>query len=263
MAQLHAKHRGLQRVEAAVAAHHVVAVLNFLAVVGHHTDLLGQSGVAGEHCAPVAHASEVFGRKKARAPDGPEGSEGEGAAVAKGVAGTEGLGGVFDHGDSALVRQRQQRVHVSALPVQVHRHNGLGLRRDGCTNLVEVECEGVGVDIYEDGRESEQCNHLSCSYVCKRCGNHFVARLQAEGHEGDLQRVGSVGARDRMHALAEVGAELARECGHVGPLDVGGLVARADQSLVEFGLDARVLSDEVNHRNRRVKRQVLGHKPQR
>jgi hypothetical protein len=42
-----------------------------------------------------------------------------------------------------------------------------------------------------------------------------------------------------------------------------GLVAGAKQGFVEFRLDARMLTHEVNHGDRRVERQVLGHKGQR
>ena len=240
-----------------------MAVLDFLAVVGHHFDALGEGRVAGEHGAPVAHATEVFGRKKARAANGSEGAEGQCSAVAEGVAGAEGLSGVFDHGDSALGGEGEQRLHVDALAVQVHGHNGLGPRRDGGTDLVEVERKGVGVHVHEHRREAEQRNHLSRSHVGKRSRDYFVSGLQSEGHERNLKGVGSVGTGNGVHALAEVGAELGGEGGDVGPLNVGGLVARAEQGLVEVGLDARVLPNEVNHRDRRVKRQVLGHSPQR
>ncbi len=78
-----------------------------------------------------------------------------------------------------------------------------------------------------------------------------------------MKGVGAVGAGNGVHALAEVGAEFAGECRHVGALNVGGLVARAEQGLVQFGLDARVLTDKVDHGYRRIERQVLGHSPQR
>ena len=78
-----------------------------------------------------------------------------------------------------------------------------------------------------------------------------------------MKGVGPVGAGNGVYALAEVGAEFAGECRHVGALNVGCLVARAEQGLVQVGLDARVLTDKVDHGYRRIERQVLGHSPQR
>ena len=88
----------------------------------------------------------------------------------------------------------------------MHRHNGLGLRRDGGAHLVEVERKGVGVDVYEDRSEAKKRNHLSGSHIGKRRRDHFVAGLQAKGHQRDLKGVGSVSAGDSVYTLAEVGA---------------------------------------------------------
>ena len=57
MAQLDVEHGGLQCVESRVAAYDVVVVLHALAVVGYHTDALGELRVDGAECAAVAVAA--------------------------------------------------------------------------------------------------------------------------------------------------------------------------------------------------------------
>ena len=82
MAELDPQDRGLQRIKTAVAAHHIVAVLDLLPVVGNHSNLLGKRRISGKQCPTVAHAAQILRREEARATDGPEGAEREAAAVA-------------------------------------------------------------------------------------------------------------------------------------------------------------------------------------
>ena len=153
--------------------------------------------------------------------------------------------------------------HGHTLAVEVYRHDGLGARTQCTADLVQVQCKGVGVYVHEDWSKAQQGYDFGRRHVGKGGRNDFVSGLEAQGHKGDLQGVGPVGARNGVHSLAEVGTEFAGECRHVRALNVGGLVARAEQSLVQFGLDARVLTDKVDHGYRRIERQVLGHSPQR
>ena len=58
--QLYVEHGGLDRIEPAVASHHVMVVALALAVVGHHLHLGGQLVVIGHDGTAIAVAAEVF-----------------------------------------------------------------------------------------------------------------------------------------------------------------------------------------------------------
>ena len=58
--QFDTQYRGLQCIQPAIAANDVVAVLDFLAVVGDHAQLLRQGSILCIHGSAIAHASEVF-----------------------------------------------------------------------------------------------------------------------------------------------------------------------------------------------------------
>ena len=48
LAELDPQDRGLQRIKAAVASHHIMAVFDLLPVVGNHSNLLGKRRIAGK-----------------------------------------------------------------------------------------------------------------------------------------------------------------------------------------------------------------------
>ena len=94
--------------------------------------------------------------------------------------------------------------HDHPLAVEVHRHDGLGARSQGQADLVQVKCKGVGVYVDKHRSKSQQGDNFRRRHIGKGGCNDFVSRLEAQGHQGDLQGVGSVGAGNGMHALAEV-----------------------------------------------------------
>ena len=69
VAQLHAQHRGLQRVEARVHAEFLVHVATARAVHAQAAQALGEFGVVGAQEAPFAGATEVLGRIEREARD--------------------------------------------------------------------------------------------------------------------------------------------------------------------------------------------------
>src|SRR5690606_1832916 len=89
-----------------------------------HADLarrLRQRIVVGEERAAVAIATQRLAGEEAGAAEG-----GEIAALATLVGSPETLGGVFDHRHAMARGDGVDLVHVAALAVQRHGHDGLG-----------------------------------------------------------------------------------------------------------------------------------------
>ena len=190
--QLDRHHRRLQRIEAEIPADLAVVVLRLRAVVAQDRRMLGLRRVLHRQHAAVAEAAEILRRE-----------ERETAVVADAARAlplplrTDRLRGVFDHRQLVRPRHRHHRVHVRHLPVEMHRDDRLGLRRDRRGQLRHVEVERDRIDVHEDRRGPDPRNrpHRREKRVGRR--DHFVARPDAFRHQRHDQRV-----RTRRHAHA-------------------------------------------------------------
>ena len=72
--------------------------------------------------------------------------------------------------------QRQQRAKVNRLPVQMHRQNDFGARRDGRLQQGRVEVVGARVDVHVGRLGVQQCHGLGGGDVGEAGGDDFVAR---------------------------------------------------------------------------------------
>ena len=246
MAQLHAEHGRLQRIKAGVDAHVVVVVFLGHAVVGDAADTGGQGAVVGEECASVAEAAQVLGGEEGGAARIAHGAGLVHRAVGEGDLGAEGLAGVLDHIEVVLACDGQDAFHVGALAEQVHGQDGAGAGGDGRLDLGGIHAEGVGADIHEHGAEAEQGYNLSRGHECEGYGEHLIAGLQAEGHEGKLEGVGAAGAGERVRR-ARVCGQLQLESAHLRPVDVAGLREHAAHRLINLFAYVCILTLQVNH----------------
>ena len=246
MAQLHAEHGRLQRVKAGVDAHVVVVVFLGHAVVGHAADTGGQGVVVGEECASVAEAAQVLGREEGGAARIAHGAGLVHGAVGEGNLGAEGLAGVLDHVEVVLACDGQDAFHVGALAEQVHGQDGAGAGGDGRLDLGGIHAEGVGADIHEHGAEAEQGYNLSRGHEGEGHGEHLIAGLQTEGHEGKLEGVGAAGAGERVRR-ARVCGQFLLESAHLRPVDIAGLREHAAHRLINLFAYVCILTLQVNH----------------
>ena len=70
--------------------------------------------------------------------------------------------------------------------------------------------KSVGVHIHQHGGEPEQPDDFGRGDVGKRRYDHLIAGLQAEGHEGDLKGVGTVGHRDDLRTIEKLAEMLSK-----------------------------------------------------
>ena len=145
-----------------------------------------------------------------------------------------------------LFSQSQQGGHVGGLSEEVHRHDGLGAGGDGAFDGGRVDGHGAPIDVHQDLLETQQGDHFD------RCGkgkigrDHFVAFLQAEGHERYLQRVGAVAAGDDV-LYAQIGFEFLLEGRDFRPVDKGTGTHHGHHGGIHFLFDLFILTFQVYH----------------
>jgi hypothetical protein len=191
MRQLHAEDRRLDRVEPAVDADHLVVVPRLHAVDAEQFQRLRDVVAGGREEAAVAGAAEVLGRIEAEAADVTE------AAGAAAMPGREDrLGGILDDGHAGPAGDGQQGVHVGRPAEEVHRDDRLAAAADLPLDVGRVDEVGRRVDVGED-RHRPEAGHGAGRGEERVGGQHdLVAGADAEGHQGQQERVAAGGAGD-------------------------------------------------------------------
>ena len=70
---------------------------------------------------------------------------------------------------------RDDRVHVGDQPIEMHRHDGLGSRRDGGANRAGIDVEGHRVDVDEPRRRADARDAAGGGEEREGRGDDFVA----------------------------------------------------------------------------------------
>lgn len=121
-----------------------------------------------------------------------------GAAGAASIAGTDGLGGVFDDLKAVLLSEGKDSVEIGTLAEEVDGDDGFGFGGDFGFGVgqVDVEADGAGVD--KDGGGADATDASSGGEEGKGGDEHFIAGADVEGHEGEKDGVGAGGDTDAM-----------------------------------------------------------------
>ena len=122
--------------------------------------------------------------------------------------------------------QRHDRVHIGALPVEMHRHDGArgqsgkAVRPVGqqMLNRRRIDIKGDRIDIHEDRRGPDAIDRADRGKEGVGCGDNRVARPDTERHQRDDQGIRSGGdAHGRLGPA--VGGCLGLERSHFGSQD--------------------------------------------
>ena len=108
-------------------------------------------------------------------------------------------------GRPCALGQRQNRLHLGALAVEVDRQDGLGLLADPGLDARRVDVVGRRIDIDEYRLLRQAGNRAGGGEESVGRGDHLVAGTDALGHEADRQRDRSRGDGDGMRRAAVLG----------------------------------------------------------
>ena len=236
--QLDVEDRGLQRVDAEVAADVLMKILRPHAVHAEVDQLLREGVVIGRHRAGIAEGAEVLRREKREAADRAEGS---GALAVELRA--DRLRRVFDDRNSEI-----HPVHVGALSVEVHRHDRLRLFGDRFPDLRRIDVVVGEIDVDEHRRCVKPRHDARCGEERVRRHDDFITRTDAEDHESDQERVGARRERDAVFCLAircEIILEIIHALAEDEVLRLVDLVGDPE----DFVADRRVLELQIEKRN--------------
>ncbi len=103
----------------------------------------------------------------------------------------QGVGSIFDHVQAMAARHRMQRIKIAGFARNMNRNNGPRLRRHPALGIGGIDIETSRHAVAEHGTSAEICDHLGGRGKGVGRQQYFIARLQADGVERQLQRGGT------------------------------------------------------------------------
>ena len=244
--ELHAQHRGLERVEPFVAADRDVLVLAALPEVAEHANRRVELLVVRGHGAGVAVRAEILARIEAEG-----GDVGERAATPPAVLGSVRLRRILDEPQAVALADSADRIRIARVTEEIDADDRLRSRRDGGRREIDVQlAEAVAVD--EHRRRAEPDDREDRGDERVRRSDHLVAPSDLERVEGERECGGARGDADGVLDAA-VGGPLAFEAPDLLAEDVLRGGDRVDHRTVDLLLDRRVLPLQIDELDR------LGH----
>ena len=146
------------------------------------------------------------------------------------------------------VRGGENRIHVGRLPVQMHRDDAHGARRDRGVEGPGVHRHGRVIDIHEPDDPAGLRDRLRCCDEGVRNGDYLIARANAEGLVREPERIRAAVEAHRFRN-SDVCGELPLESGHLGPADESRRLQRPTERGNQLLLQRPVLCHEVEKGN--------------
>jgi hypothetical protein len=115
------------------------------------------------------------------------------------------LARVLEDGQVVAAGDRGQRRHVRGLPVEVHRHDCRGARRDGRERRVRRHRQAFWIDVGEHGRRARHHDRQGGIRGRERRGNDLIARSDTPGTQRERQRVRAGSYADAMAGACGLG----------------------------------------------------------
>ena len=190
--QLDPQQPGLQFIQPAVGAHHLVLVAHPAAVVAEHPAPVGQVGVVGGDAAGVPEGPAALGGVKAETAHVPQAAHHPVMPVVA-VA----LGAVLHHFQVVAAGNVHDLVHVAALAVEMHRQDGFGAGGDGSLDLAGVDVV-ILVRLHKDRRGPVDGDAHDAGNVGVGADDDLVPRPNVQQAESDPQ---SIQSRRQAHAM--------------------------------------------------------------
>ena len=147
-------------------------------MIAQTTHVLGEFRVARRRQSGIAVGAKILGGIKTESSRRAQGSD---APIAPGRANS--LCGIFDNRQVEFVREVLQRIHVCALPVEVHGQKGTQSARRGgaklCFELRGVDVERVWVDVHQQRPRAGAHDGVDRGEKAERGRDDHIARFDA------------------------------------------------------------------------------------
>jgi hypothetical protein len=125
---------------------------------------------------------------------------------------------VLHHLQAVLVRDGEDGRHVGRQARIVHRHDGLGARRDRVLDRPRRDAQRLRVDVHQHHVRAEVAHHLGRGGEGVRGGDHLVAGPDAQRLQRQVQAGGGRVHCDRLERrVAQVFGECGLETLGLGP----------------------------------------------
>ena len=119
------------------------------------------------------------------------------------VSGSQRMAGVFDHRDS-LAGKLQNFIECRRMAGEIHRQNGLGLRRDASPDCLRIKIERVVRDVGKHRLRALIHHRIRGGAESQRRGNGFVTRFQIRRECCPVQRRGSTAESNRVPRIHQL-----------------------------------------------------------
>jgi len=172
----------------------------------------------------------------------------DGAGAAAPILRADGLRGILDDVQIVPRGDTHDGVHVGHLAVEVDRHDGARAWGDGRLDEGRIDVVAGRVDIDKDRHRAEPVDAAARCEEGVRGGDDLVARLDAEGHQRDNERVGARCDADAV-GCARIGRNLALQPLHFGAADEILRVGHAIDGRANLLPNRRILRLQVEQGN--------------
>ena len=253
--KFHREHGRLHRVEARIAPFDRVLVLHALPVIPEEPQLFRRATVVGHDDPGVAVRAEVLRWVEA---EGRRVAERAGAPPADARA--VRLRGVFDDDEIVPRRDRQHRLDVGRLSVQVDRHDGARARRDGGADRGRIDRVRLAVHVDEHGPGAGCRDRQHGRDERVRRGDDLVAGPDVERPQRQLDRIAAVADADCV-ADADVRREVALEPRDRAAVNEVAAIDHLPHRAIDVGADLLVLRAKIDERHLRRGGHVFSPRP--
>ena len=143
-----------------------------------------------------------------------------------------------------MPRYFQDRVHVCGLPVQMHRQNRLGARRDRSLNRRRIHVERPRLDIHQHRTRPGIQHRRNAGHERKRHGNDFIARPHSRCQQRQMQRA-RAGIQRNAPCRSTIGCEVALKRRHFRSQNKLATLQDSCDRRIDLRLDAPVLRFQI------------------
>ncbi len=191
--QLHEEDGSLQGVQPAIQPYPFMEVLGVFTMHTKLSEPCRKLVIIGETHACISHCAEVFAGEKGQSPD-----VSIRATHLSFEGGTYALCIIFYNLEIMFLCYLHDTRHIAALSKEMHRHDGLCIRRDSGLDLIRIEVEGIFIDIYKHGDSTIAPDGRSRGKESERRGDNLIAMANIQCLDRQDQSIRSRGTADCM-----------------------------------------------------------------